>query len=141
MRTAIFPKGKQAVYESYGYSAAIRSGEFLFVSGQVGVDRDGKAIVGANEQFTQAFENLRQVLEAAGCSFDDIVDVTSFHVDMFTHFDAFAAAKQRVFPEPPFPNWTAIGVVTLADLDLLLEVKVIARMPLTDPSRTSDPMA
>lgn len=139
MRTAIFPRDKQATYEAYGYSAAIRSGDLLFVSGQVGVDRDGKAIVGAEEQFAQAFENLGQVLAAAGCSFDDIVDVTSFHVDMFTHFAAFTAAKQSVFPEPPFPNWTAIGAVTLADPDLLLEIKVIARVPLTDPSRTSDP--
>lgn len=140
MRTAIFPRDKQAIYEAYGYSAAIKSGEFLFVSGQVGVDRDGKAIMGAEAQFAQAFENLRQVLEAAGCSFDDIVDVTSFHLDMFTHFDAFAAAKQRAFPEPPFPNWTAIGVVALADPDLLVEIKVVARVPRTDHRQASDPM-
>lgn len=139
MRTAIFPKDRQATYDAYGYSAAIRSGDLLFVSGQVGVDRDGKAIAGAKEQFAQVFENLRQVLVAAGCSFDDIIDVTSFHVDMFTHFDAFSAAKQRVFPEPPFPNWTAIGAATLADPDLLLEIKVIARVPQADPRKVSDP--
>lgn len=128
MRTAIFPKEKQAIYEAYGYSAAIKSEDLLFVSGQVGVDRDGNAVQDPAAQFDQVFENLGNVLEAAGCGFDDIVDVTSFHVDMFTHFDAFAAAKQKIFPEPPFPNWTAVGVVTLADPALLVEVKVIARL-------------
>ena len=129
MRTAIFPEGKQAIYETYGYSAAIQSGDLLFVSGQVGVDRNGSAIEDPAAQFAQVFENLASVLKAAGCGYDDIVDVTSFHVDMYTHFDAVAEAKQRVFPDPPFPNWTAVGVVTLADPALLLEVKVVARLP------------
>ncbi|HBR96777.1 MAG TPA: hypothetical protein DD979_05300 [Gammaproteobacteria bacterium] len=129
MRTAIFPKDQQANYDAYGYSAAIQSGGFLFVSGQVGVDNDGNAVDGAEQQFQKVFENLEHVLQAAGCGFDDIVDVTSFHVDMFTHFDIFAAVKQRVFAQPPFPNWTAIGVVTLADPALLLEIKVIAKLP------------
>ncbi len=129
MRAPIFPRDKQAIYEAYGYSAAIQSGGFLFVSGQVGVDREGKAVEGVEAQFARAFENLRQVLAAARCGFDDIVDVTSFHVNMSAHFGVFAEAKQRAFPEPPYPNWTAIGVLTLADPDLLLEIKVIAKTP------------
>lgn len=129
MRKTIFPKDKQAQYEAYGYSAAIESGEFLFVSGQVGVDDSGNPIAIISEQFDRAFENLGKTLEAAGCSFDDVVDVTSFHVDIFRHFDDFAAAKQKVFPAAPFPNWTAIGVVSLVIPGLLLEVKAIAHIP------------
>jgi len=72
---------------------------------------------------------LKEVLEAAGCTLDDIVDITSFHIDMFHHFEVFSAAKQKVFPETPFPNWTAIGVSTLADPALFFEIKVIARIP------------
>lgn len=128
MRDAVFPKDKQAVYEAYGYSAAIRSKGFLFVSGQVGVDASGAAIKNSAAQFQQAFSNLASVLAAAGCSFDDIVDVTTFHVDMHDHFEAFTTAKQAAFPQPPFPNWTAIGAVTLADPDLLFEIKVIAAL-------------
>lgn len=128
MRDVIFPSDKQANYEAYGYSAAVRSGGFLFISGQVGVDASGSAIKDPASQFQAAFTNLGSVLEAAGCGFDDIVDVTSFHVDMYDHFDKFADAKQSVFPSPPFPNWTAIGVVNLADPELLLEIKAIARL-------------
>ena len=128
MRDVVFPEGRQASYEKYGYSAAIRSGGFLFVSGQVGVDASGSAIAEPAAQFEQAFTNLAGVLDAAGCGFDDIVDVTTFHVDMYAHFEAFAAVKQTVFPDPPFPNWTAVGVVNLADPELLLEIKVTARL-------------
>lgn len=128
MRDVIFPSDKQANYEAYGYSAAVKSGGFLFLSGQVGVDASGSAIKDPAAQFQLAFANLGGVLEAAGCGFDDIVDVTTFHVNMYDHFEAFAAAKKNVFPNPPFPNWTAIGVVNLADPDLLLEIKVIAKL-------------
>ena len=129
MRDVIFPSKKQANYEAYGYSAAVRSGSFLFISGQVGVDVSGSAIKDPAAQFQLAFTNLGGVLEAAGCGFNDIVDITTFHVDMYEHFDAFASEKQSVFPNPPFPNWTAIGVVCLADPDLLLEIKAIAKIP------------
>ena len=128
MRDVVYPESRQASYDAYGYSAAVKSGGFLFVSGQVGIDEAGAAIKDPAGQFQAAFSNLGEVLSAAGCGFDDVVDVTSFHVNMHEHFDAFAAAKQRVFPAAPFPNWTAIGVVNLADADLLLEIKAIARL-------------
>lgn len=128
MRSVVFPKDKQANYDAYGYAAAVKSGGFLFVSGQVGVDAAGVAIIDPSAQFNQAFTNLSDVLSAAGCSFDDVVDVTTFHVGMHDHFSAFAAAKQAAFPKPPFPNWTAVGVVNLADPHLLLEIKVVAKL-------------
>jgi enamine deaminase RidA (YjgF/YER057c/UK114 family) len=128
-RTAVFPKGRQDAYERYGYSAAIRSGDLLFVSGQVGVSSDGVAIEDPRAQIEEAFENLKQVLDAAGCTTSDVVDITSFHVDMFSHFEIFRAAKSKVFPAPPYPNWTAIGVTTLADPALIFEIKAIARIP------------
>lgn len=94
----------------------------------MGVDASGIAIADPAAQFKQAFANLGDVLSAAECSFDGIVDITTFHVNMHDHFAAFAAAKQMVFPKPPFPNWTAVGVVNLADPSLLLEIKVTAKI-------------
>lgn len=82
MREVVFPTHKQASYEAYGYSAAVRARGFLFVSGQVGVTDTGVAIKDPASQFQQAFANLGAVLETAGCGFDDIVDITTFHVDM-----------------------------------------------------------
>lgn len=128
MRDVIFPRERAANYEAYGYSPAVRSGGFLFVSGQVGADKDGAVIKNPAAQFKAAFSNLGEVLAAAGCGFDDVVDVTTFHVNMYDHFEAFAAAKSEVFAAPPFPNWTAVGIVNLAEPDLLLEIKAIAKL-------------
>ncbi|UZE52145.1 RidA family protein [Rhodopseudomonas sp. P2A-2r] len=126
-RDAVFPPGRQALYDINRYSAAIRSGDLLFVSGQVGSRADGSPEPVFDRQVQLAFDNLAAVLKAAGCTFDDIVDVTSFHTDPATQFDAVNAVRQRAFGEPPYTNWTAVGVNWLAGFDF--EIKVIARIP------------
>ncbi|BCB61258.1 MULTISPECIES: RidA family protein [Halomonadaceae] len=126
-RDVVFPKGRQALYEQNAYSAAVRTGDFLFVSGQVGSREDGSPEPDFAAQVQLAFDNLQRVLTAAGASFEDIVDVTSFHTDPDTQFETVMAAKARAFPEKPYPNWTAVGVTWLAGFDF--EIKVIARLP------------
>lgn len=126
-RDAIFPANRHALYEEHGYSAAIRSGDLLFVSGQVGNRADGTPEPSFERQVELAFENLKETLAAAGCTLDDIVDVTSFHTDPENQFGTIMAIKQQVFSQPPYPNWTAIGVNWLAGFDF--EIKVIARIP------------
>jgi enamine deaminase RidA (YjgF/YER057c/UK114 family) len=126
-RNAIFPAGRQALYEQYRYSAAIRSGDLLFVSGQVGGREDGSPEPDYAAQVQLAFDNLSAVLKAAGCTFDDVVDVTSFHTDPKAQFETFLAVKDKAFGAPPYPSWTAIGVNWLAGFDF--EIKAIARIP------------
>lgn len=124
---AIFPTNRHALYQAHGYSAAIRSGDLVFVSGQVGSRADGTPEPDFAQQVDLAFANLAAVLEAAGCSFADIVDVTTFHTDPERQFGDVMAAKAKVFPAAPYPNWTAVGVTWLAGFDF--EIKVIARVP------------
>lgn len=126
-RDVIFPSGRQALYEQNAYSAAVRSGDLLFVSGQVGSREDGSPEPDFAAQVQLAFDNLQRVLEAAGASFDDIVDVTSFHTDPEAQLPIVLEAKARAFPEKPYPNWTAVGVTWLAGFDF--EIKVIAKIP------------
>lgn len=126
-RDAIFPPGRHALYQAHGYSAAIRSGDLLFVSGQVGSRPDGSAEPDYEAQVRLAFANLEATLAAGGCTLDDIVDVTSFHTDAQAQFEPFMRVKNEFFPEAPFPNWTAVGVTWLAGFDF--EIKVIARIP------------
>jgi enamine deaminase RidA (YjgF/YER057c/UK114 family) len=123
----IFPAGRHALYETHRYSAAIRSGDLLFVSGQVGSREDGSPEPDFKAQVERAFDNLKATLEAAGCSFDDIVDLTTFHTDPEKQFSTVLETKDRIFSAPPYPNWTAIGVNWLAGFDF--EIKVIARIP------------
>ncbi|MBK3735279.1 enamine deaminase RidA (YjgF/YER057c/UK114 family) [Azospirillum brasilense] len=128
-RDALFPAGRQALYEIHRYSAAIRSGDLLFVSGQVGGREDGSPEPDFAKQVQRAFDNLREVLKAAGATFDDIVDVTTFHTDPEAQFETVLSVKDRMFPREPYPNWTAVGVTWLAGFDF--EIKVIARVPQT----------
>jgi enamine deaminase RidA (YjgF/YER057c/UK114 family) len=67
------------------------------------------------------------VRKAAGCTFDDIVDVTTFHTDPAAQFEAVDAVRMKAIGDPPYPNWTAVGVNWLAGFDF--EIKVIARLP------------
>ncbi|WP_159998769.1 RidA family protein [Roseomonas sp. 18066] len=127
MRDAIFPAGRQALYEINRYSAAIRSGDLLFVSGQVGSREDGSPEPDFARQVQLAFDNLAAVLQAAGAGFDDIVDVTTFHTDPKVQFDTVSQIRTGIFSRKPYPNWTAVGVNWLAGFDF--EIKVIARIP------------
>jgi enamine deaminase RidA (YjgF/YER057c/UK114 family) len=80
-RNAVFPAGRHDLYAAHGYSAAIRSDDLLFVSGQVGSRSDGSPEPDFEAQVRLAFANLEATLQAGGCGLDDIVDVTTFHTD------------------------------------------------------------
>ena len=80
-RDVVFPAGRQALYELNRYSPAIRSHGFLFVSGQVGSREDGSPEPQLEAQVRRAFDNLNAILKEAGCTFDDVVDVTLFMVE------------------------------------------------------------
>lgn len=126
-RDAVFLANRHALYEAHGYSAAVRTGDLLFVSGQVGSREDGSPEPEFRRQVELAFTNLEAVLAAAGAGFDDIVDVTTFHTDPENQFAAIMEVKSRAFPQAPYPTWTAVGVNWLAGFDF--EIKVIARIP------------
>ena len=128
-RDVVFPAGRQALYAHHRYSPAVRAEGFLFVSGQVGSREDGSPEPDFEAQVRLAFANLQATLRAAGCSLDDIVDVTTFHTDPERQFDTVLAVKNDMFPQGPYPSWTALGVTWLAGFDF--EIKVVARLPRT----------
>lgn len=125
-RKAIFPQRPHALYKEHGYSPAILSGDLLFTSGMVGAHEDGTPEPDLEKQVWLAFENLRGVLEAAGCTFDDVVDVTMFLVDPEASMGFVIDAMKKAFPREPLANVTAVGVNWLAGFQF--EIKVIARV-------------
>lgn len=126
-RDAVFPAGRHALYARHRYSPAIRSDGFLFVAGQVGSREDGSPEPDFEQQVHRAFENLNAVLAAAGCSFDDVVDVTVFMIDPAQRFERAWAVVPEYWGEAPFPTATVVGVTWLAGFDF--EIKVIAKLP------------
>ena len=126
-RDLIFPAGRQALYAKHRYSAAVRSGDLLHVSGQVCAREDGSPEPDFALRTDRAFDNLIAVLEAANCGLADIEDLTTFHTDPEARFAVVLAAKARFFPEPPYRGGTAVGVTRLSGFDF--ETKVFARIP------------
>ncbi|UJL41002.1 RidA family protein [Salmonella enterica subsp. enterica serovar Infantis] len=114
------------MYEEHGYSAAIRSGDLLFISGRVGSHTDGTPEPDFQKQVRLAFENLKATLTAAGCTFDDIVDVTTFHTDPEQQLNDVMAVKQEIFAHPLILT-DCCWRYRLAGFDF--EIKVITRIP------------
>lgn len=128
-RNVVFPAGRQALYERNRYSPAIRSDDLLFVSGQVGSREDGSPEPDLEVQVHRAFENLNAILAAAGCTFDDVIDVTVFIVDPESKFETIWKVVPEYWGNAPHPTLTAVGVTWLYGFDF--EIKVIAKLPET----------
>ena len=124
-REIIIPDSMKAIVQRAGYAPAVKVGETLYCAGQVGRTADLQVIEDPEQQFVAAWENLRSVLEEGGCSFEDVVDMTTYHVEMSRHMPLFREVKNRVFPQGTCA-WTCIGVSELAHPGLLVEIKCVA---------------
>ena len=127
IRDVVFPAGRQALYDINRYSPAIRSNGFIFVSGQVGSREDGSKEPQLQAQVSRAFENLNAILAAAGCTFEDVVDVTVFIVDPEKNFEKAWAIVPEYWGQAPYPTVTAVGVTWLYGFQF--EIKVVAKLP------------
>ena len=126
-RQAIIPQGMEYVYDRIHYAPAVRVGDTIYVSGQIGRDDDGQLVEGTEAQIVQAFENLKKVLAAAGAQLSDIVDLTTFHTDM-RDLQLFMKVKDRYLTQD-FPAWTAIGAASLGGAPgYLIEIKAVAAL-------------
>ncbi|MHA6495427.1 RidA family protein [Pseudomonas borbori] len=126
-RDVVFPSGRRALYERNRYSPAIRSNGFLFVSGQVGSREDGSPEPDLEAQVRGAFTNLNAILSEAGCSFDEVIDVTVFMVDPDSTFETIWKVVPEFWGNAPHPTLTAVGVTWLYGFQF--EIKVIAKLP------------
>src|SRR5690606_17487410 len=109
-RDVVFPPGRQHLYDRNRYSPAIRSDGLLFVSGQVGSREDGSVEPDLDAQVRLAFRNLNAVLAAAGCTFDDVIDVTASIVDAERNFERIWRIGHEYWGEAPYPTLTGMGV-------------------------------
>ena len=107
------------------YSAAVRAGSLLFISGQVPIDPSTGAMVGGDlaAQARQVLQNIGALLEAADRSFDHVVRTTVFLADM----DDFAAMNDvyRTFFSEPYPARSTVQAARLPR-DARIEIDVIA---------------
>jgi reactive intermediate/imine deaminase len=94
------------------YSQAVRCGDTVYVSGQIGLDPATMQLVdGIEPQIHRVLQNLRAIAEAAGASLANAVKVTVYLVDL-GHFAKVNEVMAQYFPQP-FPSRAAVGVASL----------------------------
>ena len=123
-RTNIVPKSMDVIKSRFAYNPGVKAGNLLFIAGQVGRDANLNVVEGKEAQFVQAFENLKTVLTMAGATFDDVVEMVTYHTDM-CDLQLFMSVKNRYYTGE-YPAWTGIGVTALAMPGLMVEIKCIA---------------
>jgi 2-iminobutanoate/2-iminopropanoate deaminase len=108
------------------YSSAVVKGNFIFVSGTVGRDKEGK-IVGKNDvglQTEKTFQNIKSLLEQAGSKMDDIVKVTIFLKDS-KDYEEMNRVRAEFFPRDA-PASSAVAIKDFMLPGLLVEIEAIA---------------
>ncbi len=125
-RTDITPEAMQTIRDRFRYSPGVRAGNLLYIAGQVGRDANLQVVVDKEAQFAQAFENVKKVLTEAGATFDDVVEMVTYHMDM-RDLELFISVKDRYITNlDRLPTWTGIGTTALAMPGLFVEIKCTA---------------
>ncbi|MGF1545004.1 MAG: Rid family hydrolase [Parvularculaceae bacterium] len=122
------PDDAKRFVETYKAAPIVRAGDFLYISGVVaGLRPDDEPTPDAYEAAMRvAFERIGRALGAAGASWDNVVEMTTFHVGMRDHQEIAVGVREDFVGEAPYPTWTAIGVEKLWADDLFLEIRVTA---------------
>jgi len=109
------------------YVPVLRAGDFIYVSGQGGLDDGVKVDGGVTAETTQTMQNLRNLLESVGASLDDVVKTTCFLTDM-ENYAKFNRADSAAFGDHR-PTRSCVAVAALP-AGFLVEVEAVAYKPL-----------
>jgi 2-iminobutanoate/2-iminopropanoate deaminase len=111
------------------YSHAVRAGDYLFVTGQLGVDPSTNALVagGAAEQAKQIMRNLEVVLRGAGTTIERAVMARIYLVNFAADYPAVNKVYASYFKEGAYPARTTVGVTNLA-LGAAVEIDLIVAL-------------
>lgn len=112
-------------FDQFGFSEAVVHNGTVYLSGIiVGPPREGMT---EEQAYDRVFAHIGKILERAGSSWDDVIDMTTYHVDIEQSMPALSAVKNR-YVKAPFPAWTAIDIDRLFSPDGLVEIKITARV-------------
>ena len=114
-------------FNNVGIGHAVRYGEWLFISGQIPIDKDGN-IVGKNDvklQTIQVYEIIQGMLNELGYSLENIIKLTTFYVNS-DDFPIIAEVRKSYFNKGHLASSSAFCVSALAHSEALVEVEAIA---------------
>ena len=125
----IVPEEAKSSYENWGYAPAVKVGNTIYVSGVVSrLEGEGSYEERYARGFKTALGWIEKVLNEAGASLDDVVDIASFHTDLQRQLDVAIKVRMEAM-SLPHPAWTAVGTSALATPDGVTEIKVVAYLP------------
>jgi enamine deaminase RidA (YjgF/YER057c/UK114 family) len=127
-KTVYTPPGLRWVDSLPVGSPCVRVGDLLFISGQVSLDANFRAVAPGDikAQARNVFSQIQAAVEAAGGRLDDVLDLVSFHKDCRQLADVVEVARE--FFKKDYPAWTAIGTSGTYDPDLQVSIKAIAHL-------------
>ncbi len=117
------PPGMEWMESDYGMSPAIRAGDLVWLSGVTVSPDQGQSI---EDAFESTFSKITTILGQAGLGWNDVVDITSLHVDIAPQKEPFMKVKSRYITKKPYPAWTAMEVKGLWGAALIAEIKIVA---------------
>jgi len=123
----VVPESGKSAYKNFHFSSAVKSGDLLVCSGQIGTNPDYSIPENPEDEFRNAWKAVGEVLKEAGLGFEDIIECTTYHVGLNEHMRAFMKVRDEVLSEP-WPAWTAIGITELAMPGARVEIRVIAQI-------------
>ena len=133
MPKTVTPKAFGAPLGMYSHGMVAPGGEIVVVAGQVGMGHGGEVAGGdVVAQTKQAFDNVRAVVEAAGCGMRDVIRLQTFltHAEDIPGFmKARAEVFPRYFPDGVYPPNTLLIVSRLVKPELLVEIEAMAVKP------------
>jgi len=124
-REIILPESDRAAYEGFHFAPAVKSGNLILCSGQLGLNHDGGVPDTPEEEFRNAWQAVGRILSEAGLGYEDILEFTTYHVGLQANLPTFMKVKDEFISEP-WPAWTAIGITELAVPGARVEIRVTA---------------
>ncbi|MEE9321421.1 MAG: RidA family protein [Granulosicoccus sp.] len=122
---SVVPEPLSKNYTNWHFSPGHWADNVLFLSGCTGTDAEGHVSPDLSQQCHAAFAKLKLTLDAANLDFQDVVEITTYHVGLQKGLEIFKSIKDDYIVEP-YPAWTAIGVVELASSGAMLEIRAVA---------------
>jgi enamine deaminase RidA (YjgF/YER057c/UK114 family) len=124
-RDIVVPDMWRAFFEATHIPAAVRVGNVLRLTGHTGDREDGTFSDDHQEQTRQTFRNIAVTLAAGGANWSDVVEVTSYRVQLRAHADAVLAVASE-FLVSPYPAWTDVGISELFEPEAVVEISCVA---------------
>ena len=121
----------EAIAKPGGYTHVVEitgPGRIVYIAGQLGLKPDGAIAGDFRAQAVQAFENLKAALAAVGATFNDVVKLNNYLIDISSNLAIYREVRDRYVNVAQPPASTTVGVPALARTDALYEVEAIVML-------------